>query len=368
MSIFPVNNNNTLSTGNDGQNRIRFYSTVLADRVQSWYLRKSEFPDFNSFRENGFMEQDPRQKDISQSISFSAKIEPESSGFADFLSLFRSKEGVPTDLSHLYLNEKNEAWANLGYWKDTTQYGNACKDLAKFLGRLAELSSETKLLDIGFGCGEQFRIWEKEFEVPLKNITGTNISKSQFKFTKDRYSNTDSIPNLILGGSEVLTEFADKSFDRIIALDSFYFVPNRNTVISEIYRILKPGGVFVSAEIFLSDRKIPFWEELKRSAIVWGARIPRSGLTSAEKIIASYSSQGFLFEVLDRIDPYVFWGFSEFLLSHMKNDSKIPKNLKARYKMFGEYLGSESIKKHFEYWVYKVRKPKIQSENLKNLD
>ncbi|MFB5652753.1 class I SAM-dependent methyltransferase [Leptospira wolffii] len=305
------------------------------------------------------MERDPSPKEVFRYSGAFPSSDSEKSGFADVISLVSSDVGVPTDLSHLYLNSGGEAWANLGFWKESNRYGEACAELARVLGKLGELSEESRVLDLGFGCGEQFRIWQREFGVPFEHLTGLNISKPQYQFAKNKYSDPNRSPELILGGIEKLTAFPDKHFDRVIALDSFYFFPNRDKVVSQIFRILKPGGIFSSTEIFLSDRRIGFWENAKRSLIAWAARMPRSGWTSAEKIIESYSSQGFLFEALERIDPYVFEGFSDFLLSKTREkDSGMPGRLKTRYKILADYLGSEAIKKHFEYWIYKVRRPK----------
>lgn len=80
-------------------------------------------------------------------------------------------------------------------------------------------------------------------------------------------------------------------------------------------------------------------------------------LKKVEGIVSEYSAVGFNFEVLERIDPFVFPGFSQFILEKIKSEKKIPKRLAGRYEMLGEYFGSEKIKKHFEYWIYKVRKP-----------
>ncbi|TGL63392.1 class I SAM-dependent methyltransferase [Leptospira sarikeiensis] len=273
--------------------------------------------------------------------------------------LFGGEEGIPTDLSHLYLNESGGSWANLGFWEETDDYSTACEDLAEHLGRVAGLNQNSKILDIGFGCGDQFRIWENLFEVSPKNITALNISKTQLEYAKSKYKDKTSSPDLILGSLEKLEEFENESFDIVLGLDSLYFIPNRELLISEVYRILKKGGAFVSAEILFADRKISFWESWKRSLIVRMARMSPD-LKNVEEIVSDYSVLGFNFEVLERIDPFVFPGFSEFILSKIRSDKKIPKRLANRYKMLGEYFGSETIKKHFEYWIYKVRKPESQ--------
>lgn len=299
------------------------------------------------------MEDLPFKKEIFQRhhSSFPAKTE-----IWPKVRLLFGREGIPTDLSHLYLNEDGESWANLGYWENTKEYGTACANLAEYLGKLAGLNRDSKLLDLGFGCGDQFRIWENTFGVNVSDIYGINISKIQTEFAKRRYDGKTSSPNFILGSVETLAEFEDNCFDVVLALDSLYFFPDRNNLVREIYRIVKPGGVFVSSEILFSDRKISYWETFKRNLISRMAKMSRD-LKKVEGIVSEYSAVGFNFEVLERIDPFVFPGFSQFILEKIKSEKKIPKRLAGRYEMLGEYFGSEKIKKHFEYWIYKVRKP-----------
>ncbi|TGK07505.1 SAM-dependent methyltransferase [Leptospira semungkisensis] len=303
------------------------------------------------------MEDRPLKREISDFSFPTSARPPKPSFFSRMKTLLRSKEGIPTDLSHLYLNDEGSSWANLGYWKEEVRYGKACEHLANHLGTLGELGPGSRILDLGFGCGDQFQVWEKEFGVSIQNIYGINVSKSQYEYTRSRYKNSESSPNLILGSVKALSKFPENYFDSVLGLDSLYFIPNRKSWSEEVYRILKPGGVFASAEILLADRKNTFFEILKRSLIIRLASIS-GDLSNAEGILSLYSSKGFRLETIERIDPFVFSGFSNFLFSHIKDpSSRIPQSLKGRYEMLAEYLASETIKKHFEYWMYKVRKP-----------
>ena len=78
------------------------------------------------------------------------------------------------DLAELHLNINpttqaiESSWGNLGYWKDSNNgqdivhYPQACQQLAMEVALIADLSPEHKLLDTGFGCGDQLLIWIKE--------------------------------------------------------------------------------------------------------------------------------------------------------------------------------------------------------------
>lgn len=53
--------------------------------------------------------------------------------------------------------------------------------------------------------------------------------------------------NLILGDSEQLP-FSDSFFDVVYCNDSFHHYPAPDKVLSEVCRVLKPGGIFVMCD------------------------------------------------------------------------------------------------------------------------
>lgn len=57
-----------------------------------------------------------------------------------------------------------------------------------------------------------------------------------------------------------LTEFnaEDASFDAVLGLNVIHLLPDREAVIAEVARILKPGGVFVSSTVCLAHTYLRF--------------------------------------------------------------------------------------------------------------
>ena len=103
----------------------------------------------------------------------------------------------------------------------------------------------TKWLDIGTGTGVlPLNMFEHGAEIP-----GVDISAEQIEFAKLLAENKKAENvSFIVSPAENLP-FADNSFDCITAAQCFWYF-DRDRIIDEIKRIIKPGGIFV--KIYMS--------------------------------------------------------------------------------------------------------------------
>ncbi|MES3005126.1 MAG: class I SAM-dependent methyltransferase [Patescibacteria group bacterium] len=103
--------------------------------------------------------------------------------------------------------------------------------------------NDLSILDVGCGTGALM----KELEV-YGEVFGVDFSEQAVDFCKSR--GIKNIKRSIM--EELLHE--DKTFDLVLALDVLEHIPDDKKGLSEIYRVLKPGGVviiFVPAFSFL---------------------------------------------------------------------------------------------------------------------
>ncbi|MDO6395255.1 class I SAM-dependent methyltransferase [Leptospira santarosai] len=268
------------------------------------------------------------------------------------------REEAPDTLAHLYLNPKNSSWANLGYWKDTTDYPTACKALARLLGERADLKRGLKVLDLGFGCGDQFFVWREEFFLNFTDLIGVNGSSIQVGFAKNLIeSRSDTSPELICSPvEEALVSFPYQSFDRILCLDSASFFFDRNEFYEQVFRVLKPGGRFVSAELILKDSKLGMMDSWSRDLICKLGSIPKNNRVTSDSLSRLLKSSGFVSDGFDFLEKDVFEGFSNFLKKKTK-ESHIPKRIARKYSRFAEFLGGERMKRYFQFVLYAAVKP-----------
>lgn len=276
------------------------------------------------------------------------------------MSFFKNEkqEEAPDTLTHLYLNPENSSWANFGYWKNTSDYPTACKTLAILLGKKAELEQGLKILDLGFGCGDQFFVWKEEFSVDLSDLTGVNASSVQVEFAKNLIDFRDhSSPKLICAPiEEAIVSFTHQSFDRILCLDSAVFFADRKEFCEQAFRILKPGGVLVSAELILKNSKLGFFDSWLRDRICALSSIPKKNRVTTDSLSQILKSSGFVAGDFDFLEKEMFQGFADFLKNKTK-DPKIPKRIARKYGAFADFLGGKRMSRYFQFVLYAAFKP-----------
>lgn len=133
-------------------------------------------------------------------------------------------------------------YLNLGYWKNTNNVNKACEALIELVIEEAEIQNQKKILDVGYGYGEQDIYIAQKF--PELEIYGVNIIKNQVKIAQQRVDFTYLSNRVFLGeGDAVNLPYQDASFDSTIAIESAFHFNTRHNFFKESYRVLKPGGL-----------------------------------------------------------------------------------------------------------------------------
>ena len=123
-------------------------------------------------------------------------------------------------------------------------------NMMDYIGRLLELYDESfmKILDAGSGVGSTSIYLAKKY----LNCIFHGITISYYEsiiagilLKKSKISNVR-----FQQGSYMKTSYKKNSFDRIFALESVIYAPNKKEFVKEMYRILKPNGKIVILDIF----------------------------------------------------------------------------------------------------------------------
>lgn len=109
------------------------------------------------------------------------------------------------------------------------------------LKKLSEITYHTAL-DLGCGTGEMMKLILQQNDD--KSLYGIDLSEKMLEVAKEKLGNR---ANLVLGDSEQLP-FSDCFFDVVYCNDSFHHYPTPDKVLSEVCRVLKPGGIFVMCD------------------------------------------------------------------------------------------------------------------------
>ncbi len=213
-------------------------------------------------------------------------------------------------------------WSNLGYWKTARTLADASADLARKLGKAADLQQGDRLIDVGCGCAEQDVLWAQEFNV--SSIVGLEITPLRVSLAKSRIELAGLNDRIdVRQGSATECPFEDASFSKVIALECAFHFDTRERFFSEAFRLLQPGGLIAVADILpASGRSQPvikgFLQKLGRRY----ANIPQANMYDHEEYASKLEKHGFVDVNIESIGDYVFPGCSKYVSTMSKRKDK----------------------------------------------
>lgn len=205
--------------------------------------------------------------------------------------------------------EPSSGWRLLGYWKETSQYRQACSEMAGLLADKACLSNQDRVLDMGFSSHDQLLVWMDYYQV--QSLTAIARDEQQMVRALEHCSHFQSL-KLLRGGEKALVDQAEGGFDKLLALDCVYHFENRATFIHNARSALRPGGVLAFTDMVLSRS---FRDRREQRLMQWLGRV--SGILVEDMQVhdayeKTLQKQGFsLVEIIDITEDvlsgYCFW-------------------------------------------------------------
>ena len=111
------------------------------------------------------------------------------------------------------------------------------------LGLLA-LQPSDRVLEVGFGHGRTIRL--AAAQVPQGLVAGVDVSRDMVRMARRRCLDLSGkgLVELMVGDSRRLP-YADTSFDKVLSVHTIYFWEEPIKDLSEMFRMLRPGGRLV---------------------------------------------------------------------------------------------------------------------------
>ncbi|CAH0023128.1 unnamed protein product, partial [Clonostachys rhizophaga] len=120
-----------------------------------------------------------------------------------------------------------------------------------YLAHSMNLKEGMKVLDVGSGVGGPARQIAKFSGV---HVTGININDYQIRRANCYASKSGQSEDVrFVKGDFMQMPFEDKSFDAVYSIEATVHAPNLEAIYREIFRVLKPGGVFGVYEWVMTD-------------------------------------------------------------------------------------------------------------------
>ena len=145
-----------------------------------------------------------------------------------------SKDELHYDNTHITFLEK--------LWGDGFMSPGGKQEIKKLLKGLN--LKKQKILDIGCGSGGITVSLIDDYGA--QKVTGVDVEKDVVKVARDRVSKNglkDKIDILLIDKSSL--PFNKDTFDMVFSKDSFVHIPDKERIFTQVFKVLKPGGVFV---------------------------------------------------------------------------------------------------------------------------
>ncbi|WP_113703825.1 SAM-dependent methyltransferase [Nonomuraea lactucae] len=166
---------------------------------------------------------------------------------------------VPEAVGKLYdrltLSAMNDGAFNpnvhIGYWDTPDSEASIEEAMDRltdvFIDRM-RVGDSSHVLDLGCGVGGPgLRVVARTGA----RVTGISISEEQIK-TANRLAAEAGVADraVFQHGDAMKLPFADETFDAVMALESLCHMPDRQQVLTEVCRVLVPGGRLVLTDVF----------------------------------------------------------------------------------------------------------------------
>lgn len=124
------------------------------------------------------------------------------------------------------------------------KYSTNKKGYRNWIAEQYDFFDGCKILELGCGTGD---FWEGRLDSIGENSTMvlSDFAEGMVKIVHDKYSACDNIKTMQIDIESI--PFDDCHFDFVIANSMLYHVPNLKKSIEEVFRVLKPGGIFYAA-------------------------------------------------------------------------------------------------------------------------
>jgi ubiquinone/menaquinone biosynthesis C-methylase UbiE len=144
-----------------------------------------------------------------------------------------------------FINSKKQIFDRWSSSYDWTFPSFIYQAIHKRLIETIELPQNANVLDLGCGTGQLFNRLGKQYP----QITGTGLDLSSKMIQIARQKNQHRPRFIYIEGNAEKLPFAEGQFDTVFNTISFLHYPHPEQVLSEVKRVLTPGGKFYLVDI-----------------------------------------------------------------------------------------------------------------------
>jgi ubiquinone/menaquinone biosynthesis C-methylase UbiE len=149
------------------------------------------------------------------------------------------QRSASTSITREQLRDEFDTWARNG-WGIELEIDN--RPLIEAAVELLRLDSGTRVLDLSCGSGLAARLIAARAvdTSQFVHITGVDISEEMLRLARTA-SAGDSNVEYLLGSADRIPS-PEEHFDEVVCIESFYYYPDQDRALNEMYRVMKHGA------------------------------------------------------------------------------------------------------------------------------
>ncbi len=155
---------------------------------------------------------------------------------------------------------------------------------------------ESKVLEFGCGTGTTALIHAPY----VKSILATDISEKMIDICNRKLADTEYTNVEFRQGTLNTLELEPNSFDVVMAHSILHLVPDMDAALAKTYEVLKPGGIFVSSTVCISETAARFMIPILRIGR-WFGRFPYVRSVKVATVEQKVKDAGF--DIVERTSP-----------------------------------------------------------------
>jgi sarcosine/dimethylglycine N-methyltransferase len=148
----------------------------------------------------------------------------------------------------------SEGVLHTGYFlgEDDTDYRAAAKRTSDVVADDAGITADSYVLDVGCGCGPFLIYLAERFNCRGE---GLDLSIERINFARQQLTGDRAGLNVnFTHGSATNMPYEDNTFSHVVSQDSMCLIPDKARTHSEVFRVLRPGGIFAFSD-FLQPKQ-----------------------------------------------------------------------------------------------------------------